>query len=156
MYELNDYMIVLFTQIPPDDGEFVWSVLDIKMDCFRVTIPDSNFTSALILNIDSACLTSNLDYPLTRMIVNSSVYKKANVAVHDRKRPNLPAYQLDMCSVAFWGYQVDSHKHVTVLPVVLSCELRVLFSPAILQPSQAPGKVWVVYDKVGASSIQTQ
>ena len=119
----------------------MWPVLDIKMDCFRVTVPESNFTSALILSVDSACLTSNLDYPITRMIVNSNVYKKANVAVHDRKRPHLPAYQVDMCSVAFWGYQVDSRKSVTVLPVVLSCELRILFSPAILQPSQAPGKV---------------
>jgi len=119
----------------------VWPTLNVKMDCFRIIIPDGDFNSALLLSMDSACLTSNLDYPISRMVVNSSLYKKVNTVVHEHKRPRLPAYQLDMCSMGCWGYQSDGSKYTTVLPVMLSCELRVLFSPALLLPGNGMGKV---------------
>ena len=120
----------------------MWPTLDVKVDCSRVIIPDGDFKSALLLCMDSACLTSNLDYPVSRMIVNSSLYKKINTIVHDHKRPRLPAYQLDMCSLGCWGYQSNNNNKLTaVLPIMLSCELRVLFSPALLLAGNGVGKV---------------
>ena len=128
-----------------DEGDFTWPTLDIKVDCFRIIIPDWDFNSALLLSMDSACLTSNLDYPISRMIVNPSLYKKLNIAVHDHKKPRLPAYQLDICSMGCWGYQGHNSKLTNVLPIMLSCELRVLFSPALLLAGSGAGKVWLKY-----------
>lgn len=104
-------------------------------------IPDGDFKSAILLCMDSACLTSNLDYPISRMIVNNSLYKRINTVVHDHKRPRLPAYQLDICSLGCWGYQGNNNKLTSVLPIMLRCELRILFSPAILLAGNGTGKV---------------
>lgn len=124
-----------------DEAEFIWPVLDIKVDCFRIIVPDDSFNAALLLSMGSACLTSNLDYPISRLIINSSLYKKLNTMVHEHKRPRLPAYQLDICSLGCWGYQVEKDKFTSVLPIMLSCELRVLFSPALLIPSNSSERV---------------
>ena len=128
-----------------DEGDFAWPTLDIKVDCFRIIIPDWDFNSALLLSMDSACLTSSLDYPISRMIVDPSSYKKLNAAVRDHKRPRLPAYQLDISSMGCWGYQGRNNKLTNVLPILLSCELRVLFSPALLLAGGGTGKVRIDY-----------
>ena len=41
-----------------------------------------------------------------------------------------------------WGYQGNGSKLTDVLPIMLSCELRVLFSPALLLAGGGIGKVW--------------
>lgn len=132
----------IFLQLVEDEADFIWPTMDIKVDCFRVIIPDGDFNSALLISMDSTCLTSNLDYPVSRMIVNPSLYKKLNAVVHDHKRPRLPAYQLDVCSLGCWGYHGNASKLTSVLPIMLSCELRLLFSPALLLAGSGAGKVW--------------
>lgn len=78
-----------------------WPKLDINVKCFHTIFPTSSSTqsSALLLDCQGLQVTSDLDFPITRMLVNPSSMKKLAVQSAEKKQPPLPGYQLLACAM---------------------------------------------------------
>lgn len=86
------------------DGRF-WPRLEISVECFRVVLPSTDYSNALLLSISGVQVTSSVDYvgPDVRFIVNPNAFKKLSHLSSEKRQPPLPAYQLDAYSISLWG-----------------------------------------------------
>ena len=75
--------------------------------------------------------TSNLDVVPTRYIVNESAYHKVKASVRERRRPRLPAYQVDLAALSLWGCVHSEEGGVSLFPIVAKATLRLLYSPSV-------------------------
>lgn len=79
--------------------------LDINLHSFQVLFPSTS--SALLVNIAKLSICSYLEFPISRMVVNSSAMRKLNILVSEKRAPPLPGYQLNGLSLQLLGIKGD-------------------------------------------------
>ena len=86
--------------------------------------------SFVSVQFDGVQGTSNLDYSIARFIVSESALYKVKSSVREKKRPPLPAYQIDCSGVSVWACSLEDHAP-SLHPIVGSLDLRLQYSPKI-------------------------
>ena len=86
--------------------------------------------SFVSVQFDRVLGTSNLDYSIARFIVSESALYKVKSSVREKKRPPLPAYQIDCSGVSVWACSLEDHAP-SLHPIVGSLDLRLQYSPKI-------------------------
>lgn len=79
--------------------------LDINIHSFQVLFPSTS--SALLINIGKLSVCSYLEFPISRMVVNSSAMRKLRILVSEKRAPPLPGYQLNGVSLQLLGIKGD-------------------------------------------------
>ena len=75
-----------------------------KFNNFNVFIQsDLTSRSLLVLASEGLCVSSSLDFPVSRLIVNHSAMRRLEIAVHEKRVPPLPGYQLMVYSAQLIG-----------------------------------------------------
>lgn len=79
--------------------------MELNVECFRVILPNKDFSHTLLVNTEGLKVTSSVDFagPEVRFVTNPGGYQRLALLSSERKQPPLPAYQLDAYSVAVWG-----------------------------------------------------
>ena len=86
--------------------------------------------SFVSVQFDGVQGTSNLDYSIARFIVSESALYKVKSSVREKKRPPLPAYQIDCSGVSVWACSLEDHAP-SLHPIIGSLDLRLQYSPKI-------------------------
>ncbi len=84
--------------------------MELNLECFRVIIPDRDFSHCLLLNTEGLRVTSRVDFagPEVRLVTHPLAYQRLSLLSSERKQPPLPVYQMDVYSLALWGVAKES------------------------------------------------
>ena len=77
-----------------------WPHLDIYMKCFHLLLPTSSLSSTLVVDCGEMAVTSDFNFPVSRLTVNASSLRKLAVLSGEKRQPPLPGYQLTAQSVS--------------------------------------------------------
>ena len=87
----------------------MWPTVELNFECFRVILPDQDSSHCLLLNTEGLRVTSGVDFagPEVRLVTDPLAYQRLSLLSSERRQPPLPAYQLDVYSLAVWGVAND-------------------------------------------------
>ncbi len=126
-----------------------WPLFQLNMDSFRFLLPHLSLSSYLLADIGGITVKSDLSYPIGRLEVNASAFRKLNILAAEKRIPPLPGYEVEVFTLKLIGVNID--KSVSVYPVLETRDIQIQYSPALQwQPVAATSsnreKVYYNYD----------
>lgn len=114
-----------------------WPQFDIGLECFRVLFPCvPPSTSGVILDTGGVSVRSDLSYPITRMEVNSTAFRRLSIMVSEKRLPPLPGYEVHLSNIMLIGLSADwkdngTDRAISVFPILSMANTQIQYSPSL-------------------------
>lgn len=134
-----------------------WPQFDISLECFRVLFPClAPSTAGILLDTGGVAVKSDLSYPIARMEVNATAFRRLSIMVAEKRIPPLPGYEIQLSNIQLIGltadWKDDGINHtacISAFPLLTMASSQIQYSPFLQWlplstiPSSQMGRVCV-------------